>query len=236
MSKLFADLYKYKYSLFSVDDALFASCFQSISYFSDKCFSRPWDIFLHCTASFQRPLNWLTHLLEESCYLITPQEGRALHRPWAPILLLSSRFFPPHTVSKSKPMTQWDIMVKRMHEASRLSMSLQDKVHELDWRSPARWDTADSRRRRGRRCSSFPGLKLCVVDQANYSSRGHMWVIKLLKKKMKEPFINPMLGKFAYSRNNAIENNGVILMKKKWGNEIKRNYRLKQTGNKRWSN
>lgn len=36
------------------------------------------------------------------------------------------------TVAKSKPMTQWDIMVKRMHEASRLSMSLQDKVHELD--------------------------------------------------------------------------------------------------------
>lgn len=36
------------------------------------------------------------------------------------------------TVAKSKPMTQWDIMVKRMHDASRLSMSLQDKVHELD--------------------------------------------------------------------------------------------------------
>lgn len=45
--------------------------------------------------------------------------------------ILGKRIY-EHNVAKSKPMTQWDIMVKRMHDASRLSMSLQDKVHELD--------------------------------------------------------------------------------------------------------
>lgn len=46
---------------------------------------------------------------------------------WPACLLLS-------VGTKSKSLTpQWDIMAKRVSDAGRPSVSLQDEVHELDW-------------------------------------------------------------------------------------------------------
>lgn len=43
-------------------------------------------------------------------------------------------YSPSSVGTKSKSLTpQWDIMAKRVSEAGRPSVSLQDEVHELDW-------------------------------------------------------------------------------------------------------
>lgn len=80
---------------------------------------------------------------------------------WHKSSVVLSLAFP--TVGKSKPMTQWDIMVKRMHDASRLSMSLQDKVHELDWSLFGK-DPSEVRHNRAKAETAFKNW-LCV-DQA----------------------------------------------------------------------
>lgn len=74
---------------------------------------------------------------------------------WTPVCVcVTSIYYVPLSSSagsKSKGLTpQWDIMAKRVSEASRPSVSLQDEVHELDWplcgnnlyyKTPVRWDT-----------------------------------------------------------------------------------------------